>query len=396
MSENDFEERLNRIKKLSDKLSKLNKSETDDINPEKEEINLPESEENASSKDEAEEEKAEEEQIDEIEVTEQEEEEQDQLDTEEELAKATEQEEEEQDQVEQEIPPKSTKKDNLPKEKNDNTFLYVIIMVLLSVIIILVFNNYNNNSNKSKNKDFTSVEYNNEKSEVEPFINKDAIKESTKPFDMDKLTGYDIYRFQGEGYTRKELEEIAFYKGYTLEELFRKNPSIQGVGRQTTVTSKKNENKINTTKSEPIYPIKNYITGDNPYSKYYGPGIYDFENTHSIFIQSAKEDRLFILSDRTEKILIRTTYIKANENYTIEYLKSDFYNISFISGQDWSDEFKLNNCINGGFTKNLSIGVSNYTFYLNYPNPLIINNSWIKENFSFDSSNISKFPFPCL
>ena len=49
MSENDFEERLNRIKKLSDKLSKLNKSKTDDIYLEKGGINLPESEENTSS-----------------------------------------------------------------------------------------------------------------------------------------------------------------------------------------------------------------------------------------------------------------------------------------------------------------------------------------------------------
>ena len=52
MTENDFEERLKRIKKLSDKLSKVNKSETDDIDPEKQEINLPESEENPSSRDE--------------------------------------------------------------------------------------------------------------------------------------------------------------------------------------------------------------------------------------------------------------------------------------------------------------------------------------------------------
>ena len=54
MTENDFEERLKRIKKLSDKLSKVNKSETDDIDPEKQEINLPESEENPSSRDEVE------------------------------------------------------------------------------------------------------------------------------------------------------------------------------------------------------------------------------------------------------------------------------------------------------------------------------------------------------
>ena len=361
MSENDFEERLNRIKKLSDKLSKLNKSETDDIDPEKEEINLPESEENNISIDEAEEIEDNNEQIDEV---------------------------DEEEQIEEEIPPKSTKRDSLPKEKNDNTSLYVIIVILLVAVLVLISNNYDNNTNNSISANPLVEEYNNEKNDIIAKSLNEAIKESLKDIRQFR------YTVNGRTYLLPESEVQGFLQLYPNAKLVDETKDTRE--KQTSVTSKKNENKINSTKPEPVYPIKNYITGDNPYSKYYGPGIYDFENTHSIFIQSAKEDRLFILSDGTGNILIRTTYIKANENYTIEYLKPDIYNISFISGKDWSDEFKLNNCIKGGFTKNLSIGVNNYTFYLNYPNPSIINNSWIKENFSFDSSNISNFPFPCL
>jgi hypothetical protein len=43
------------------------------------------------------------------------------------------------------------------------------------------------------------------------------------------------YTFQGESYTREELEQIALEKGYSFEELLQKNPSIELVGKQTGV-----------------------------------------------------------------------------------------------------------------------------------------------------------------
>ena len=45
------------------------------------------------------------------------------------------------------------------------------------------------------------------------------------------------YTFQGESYTREELEQIALEKGYSFEELLQKNPSIELAGKQTGVPS---------------------------------------------------------------------------------------------------------------------------------------------------------------
>jgi hypothetical protein len=45
------------------------------------------------------------------------------------------------------------------------------------------------------------------------------------------------YTFQGESYTREELEQIALEKGYSFEQLLQKNPSIELAGKQTGVPS---------------------------------------------------------------------------------------------------------------------------------------------------------------
>ena len=357
MSENDFEERLNRIKKLSDKLSKLNKSETDDIDPEKEEINLTESEENNISIDEAEEIEDNNEQIDEV---------------------------EEEEQIEEEIPPKSTKRDSLPKEKNDNTSLYVIIVILLIAVLVLISNNYDNNTNNSISANPLVEEYNNEKNDLIAKSLNEAIKESLKDIRQFR------YTVNGRTYLLPESEVQGFLQLYPNAQLIDETKDTRE--KQTSVTPKKNENKINSTISEPIYPIINYITGDNPYSKYYGPGIFHYEDKYSINVSANNKDILFNVINSQKNIMVRSVYIKANTSNTIQYIAPGTYYLSYISGDSWSN-VAVNDCINGGFVNDL-------TFYKN-DNPIIIDDQNLFNIVRIDSEdfkvsqNLNDFPFKC-
>lgn len=358
MSENDFEERLNRIKKLSDKLSKLNKSETDDIGPEKEEINLPESEENSISIDEAEEIEDNNEQID-----------------------------EDKQQIEEEKPSyKSTKKDNLTEGKNDNTPLYAIIVILLIAVLVLLFNNFENNSNTSINTNPRVVEYNNDKNDLVAKRFNEAIEESSKLSGIKKFK----YSVDGRTYSLPENEVQGFLRVYPNAQLI--DETKDNREKQTSITSKKNENKINSAKPEPNYPILNYITGDNPYSEYYGPGIFHYEDKYSINVSANNKDILFNVINSQKNIMVRSVYIKANTSYTIQYIAPGTYYLSYISGDRWSN-VSVNDCINGGFVNDL-------TFFKN-DNPIIIDNQNLFNIVRIDSEdfrasqNLNDFPFKC-
>ena len=152
--------------------------------------------------------------------------------------------------------------------------------------------------------------------------------------------------------------------------------------------------RIETPKSIDLEPVKviNYDTGDNPYSKYYGPGIFYFEDKYSVFISSNEKDILFNITNDEKNILVRSVYLKANTKHIIKYLEPGTYYLSYISGKRWS-EIKINNCIDGGFIDDL-------TYYRNNK-PIVIDNQNLLNVVRIDSDDfrisqdLNNFPFTC-
>ena len=149
--------------------------------------------------------------------------------------------------------------------------------------------------------------------------------------------------------------------------------------------------KITLNTSKPRTVIE-YDTGDNPYSKYYGPGIFYYEDKYSIYVSANNKDILFNVINSQKNIMVRSVYLKANTSYIIQYIEPGTYYLSYISGDSWSD-VAINDCIEGRFVNDL-------TFYKN-DKPIIIDDQNLFNIVRIDSEdfevsqNLNDFPFKC-
>ncbi len=96
-----------------------------------------------------------------------------------------------------------------------------------------------------------------------------------------------------------------------------------------------------------------YNTGESPYKKWYGKGIYDYNSLSYLNVTNYSSNDAVLLLVHKSKGVVRNVYIAQDHSYKIKYIPEGKYIVKVMYGNSWNSE-KQNglNFPKGGFMEN--------------------------------------------
>ena len=387
MSDSEFEKRIKRIKKLSSKLSNITDEEAEKLEPVKGELEQNESEECVKISLFLLSEEEESGTANEYEPTKEESKKSEPVKEESKKSEPVNEESKKSEPVKEESKKSEPIKDKSKEDaanKIDQSFTIVVLVAVIAGLLLLLISNQTDNKENWKDEFYVSETPNTdsqlkEQQEREAQIEREERAREEQLLRRKSNIELDKIQQQSKRESSREIQQRI-------------------AGEQQKIAE------------EPIYKIKYYNTGENPYSSepLISDGVYHFEDKYSIELKAPSyHDLLFNLFDYYGNHH-RTVYVKRSQTYTIKWLKPGEYYYTYMTGLDWSDEIEINSIISGAFTNNINIyindkyplelsdvdlqGSSNYSYLCIYCDGTRINplaTPELKKNFPFISKTNS-------
>lgn len=154
----------------------------------------------------------------------------------------------------------------------------------------------------------------------------------------------------GRIYTKESIETTAYTLGITFDEYLTKY-NLRDVSEKTRVSSNNDftPNTNNKTQANPKFFLtpKN---GFSPYNLCFGKGVYNNDTGNAFIIKNSNStDAVVLLVNTYTNRKVRNEFIRKGETFKMTGVPHGTYYLEWMSGNDWSPELRVNNCLVGGF-----------------------------------------------